>query len=240
MRKAIPPKIRFQVLNRDNFECKYCWLKAGNWVQLQVDHIIPIKDWWSNDIDNLICSCFECNIGKWWGDVNKPKKDIYKTKINENTKRFLEWFFREWNKKWLWVIDRNTIALLSIVYSYFTWWDSYKYELSLPFAIRWEECPDEESLDIKFKLWWEYCDEILSLITWPFWETSEFNNIDEYSWEYDLFDDSIWLWKCKDNYSNRLNYNLSVMLIIQADAWFLKNDFSVKKYSYFYNEIKNV
>lgn len=80
MRKAITPKIRFQVLNRDNFECKYCWLKAGNWIQLQVDHIVSVSEWWWNDIDNLITSCFECNSWKWKTNKTRKENDLYKIK----------------------------------------------------------------------------------------------------------------------------------------------------------------
>lgn len=56
-------KLRFEILKRDKFTCQYCGSKAPN-VKLQVDHIIPISKGGITEIDNLICACEECNLGK--------------------------------------------------------------------------------------------------------------------------------------------------------------------------------
>ena len=40
--RSIPKGLRFDVLRRDNYTCKYCGAKAPN-VQLHVDHVIPWK-----------------------------------------------------------------------------------------------------------------------------------------------------------------------------------------------------
>lgn len=64
--RDIPINIRYQVLKRDNFKCKYCWkspaLESG--IHLHIDHIIPYSKWWSNNIDNLQVLCQKCNIWK--------------------------------------------------------------------------------------------------------------------------------------------------------------------------------
>lgn len=64
-RKSLTKKIRFEVLKRDWFKCKYCWKTPDQWAKLQVDHIIPVAEWWWNEIENLTSACFECNIWKW-------------------------------------------------------------------------------------------------------------------------------------------------------------------------------
>lgn len=63
MRKPLSKKIRFEVFKRDNFTCQYCGRKAPD-VILNVDHIHPVKEGGTNDILNLITSCFDCNSGK--------------------------------------------------------------------------------------------------------------------------------------------------------------------------------
>ena len=54
---------RFQVLKRDNFKCQYCG-KTAKETTLEVDHIIPKSKGGSDELDNLITSCIECNRGK--------------------------------------------------------------------------------------------------------------------------------------------------------------------------------
>ncbi|EPB8152956.1 HNH endonuclease [Clostridium perfringens] len=62
-RVNLTKKIRFEVFKRDSFKCQYCGKSAPD-VVLEVDHIKPVAEGGSNDILNLITSCFECNRGK--------------------------------------------------------------------------------------------------------------------------------------------------------------------------------
>jgi hypothetical protein len=62
-RKAISKKLRFEVFKRDNFTCQYCGRMAPD-VVLEVDHINAVANGGTNDIMNLITSCFDCNRGK--------------------------------------------------------------------------------------------------------------------------------------------------------------------------------
>ena len=62
-RKSISKRIRFEILKRDKFACQYCGEKAPN-VILHIDHINPVSKGGTNDIMNLITSCFGCNSGK--------------------------------------------------------------------------------------------------------------------------------------------------------------------------------
>lgn len=62
-RKAINKRFRFEVFKRDLFCCQYCGSTPPNAV-LEIDHINPVCNGGSNDIDNLITACFDCNRGK--------------------------------------------------------------------------------------------------------------------------------------------------------------------------------
>ena len=62
-KRAVTPKIRFEVFKRDSFTCQYCG-KSAPQVVLHVDHIKPIANDGDNNILNLVTSCSECNFGK--------------------------------------------------------------------------------------------------------------------------------------------------------------------------------
>lgn len=63
IRGEITPKLRLQVFSRDSFICKYCGRRPPE-VALEVDHRISIADGGSNDIENLVTACVDCNRGK--------------------------------------------------------------------------------------------------------------------------------------------------------------------------------
>lgn len=66
VRKSLSKKIRFEVFKRDMFKCQYCGkspIKDSD-VVLEVDHIVPVVDGGSNEMINLITSCWDCNRGK--------------------------------------------------------------------------------------------------------------------------------------------------------------------------------
>jgi hypothetical protein len=62
-REPLSKKIRFEVFKRDSFKCQYCGRSAPD-VILNVDHIVPVAEGGTNDIMNLLTSCFDCNNGK--------------------------------------------------------------------------------------------------------------------------------------------------------------------------------
>jgi hypothetical protein len=62
-RKSLSKKLRFEIFKRDSFACQYCGKTAPN-VVLEVDHIDPVSKDGSNDLFNLITSCYDCNRGK--------------------------------------------------------------------------------------------------------------------------------------------------------------------------------
>lgn len=55
--------MRFDVFKRDAFTCQYCGSVPPS-VVLEIDHIKPVCDGGSDDKENLITACFDCNRGK--------------------------------------------------------------------------------------------------------------------------------------------------------------------------------
>lgn len=70
MRRLAPSSayyaLRFAILKRDNFTCRYCGMSAPT-VRLEVDHVIPVARGGSDHEDNLVTACYSCNRGK--GDL---------------------------------------------------------------------------------------------------------------------------------------------------------------------------
>lgn len=199
-RKPINPKKRFLILNRDNFTCQYCWLKAWQWVQLQIDHKIPVSKGWDDSLTNLTTSCFECNIWKW--DMDEKKIDTIKTNTEKNdiTKKEINKLFEVWNEEWYWNIDKNTTVLLSVYF---------------------------KEKDTKFNI------ELIDSDAYFLYKSK----IDVF-WFHEIEED-IWRGECKENMSYRLNYILTVQLLALVEKWIMKNNYTIKKFSYFYNEITN-
>lgn len=60
---GISRSLRFVVLNRDGFRCRYCGDEPSH-KKLEVDHIVPRSKGGSDIIENLVTACFDCNRGK--------------------------------------------------------------------------------------------------------------------------------------------------------------------------------
>lgn len=61
-RKTISHKMRYFILNRDNFRCVKCGNTAQDGYRLEIDHIDNIPT--HNTSDNLQTLCNLCNMGK--------------------------------------------------------------------------------------------------------------------------------------------------------------------------------
>ena len=61
---SVSNSTRFQILQRDGFTCRYCGRSAPD-VQLEVDHVEPRSQGGSDEPENLVAACFECNRGKF-------------------------------------------------------------------------------------------------------------------------------------------------------------------------------
>lgn len=60
---AVSKRLRFEILRRDNHQCRYCGAKAPD-VPLRVDHVIPVALGGTDDPTNLVTACEPCNTGK--------------------------------------------------------------------------------------------------------------------------------------------------------------------------------
>lgn len=55
--------LRFEVLRRDSFACRYCGQIAPN-VTLEVDHVVEVAEGGLDELENLVTACRACNRGK--------------------------------------------------------------------------------------------------------------------------------------------------------------------------------
>ncbi|WP_294537598.1 HNH endonuclease [uncultured Rhodoblastus sp.] len=63
-RSTLSLKIRWNVLQRDEYKCVVCGATAHDGAKLEVDHIHPVSKGGSDDIGNLRTLCQDCNSGK--------------------------------------------------------------------------------------------------------------------------------------------------------------------------------
>ena len=81
IRRTIKKSKRFDVLKRDNFTCQYCGRSAPD-VELEIDHLKPVSRGGSNEFDNLITSCKDCNRAK------RDQEIVYSLESNKLKKQF--------------------------------------------------------------------------------------------------------------------------------------------------------
>ena len=60
---AISKRMRFEILRRDNHTCRYCGQTAPD-VKLAVDHVLPTALGGTDEPNNLVTACTDCNSGK--------------------------------------------------------------------------------------------------------------------------------------------------------------------------------
>lgn len=65
--------LRFEVLKRDGFRCRYCGVTAVA-SALEVDHVVPRSKGGVDSPENLVAACFDCNRGK--SDVSLEERKL--------------------------------------------------------------------------------------------------------------------------------------------------------------------
>lgn len=60
---AVSKRLRFEVLRRDGFACRYCGAKAAE-SELTIDHVQPVALGGEDVAENLVAACPDCNAGK--------------------------------------------------------------------------------------------------------------------------------------------------------------------------------
>ena len=67
-RDPLPAQLRFKVLQRDGFRCRYCG-RAAPEVRLHIDHVVPVAAGGETVEGNLMTACEDCNLGKSANEV---------------------------------------------------------------------------------------------------------------------------------------------------------------------------
>ncbi|WP_333810773.1 HNH endonuclease [Timonella senegalensis] len=65
----VSPRLRFEILKRDNYTCRYCRSKDN---ELTVDHVIPQALGGADKPENLVAACKNCNSGKTSTNLSDP------------------------------------------------------------------------------------------------------------------------------------------------------------------------
>lgn len=92
------PGLRFKVLARDNYTCRYCGAKAPG-VVLHVDHVVPRSRGGRDELGNLVAACQACNQGKAAMSTEQAGPDLTDAEYQEQVERLLdtvrEWFWQD-------------------------------------------------------------------------------------------------------------------------------------------------
>lgn len=59
----ISKALRFEILTRDGYRCRYCGASPQTTV-LHIDHVLPRSKGGRDDASNLVTACADCNLGK--------------------------------------------------------------------------------------------------------------------------------------------------------------------------------
>lgn len=141
-RKGLSKKVRFEVFKRDSFTCQYCGASAPNTI-LRIDHINPVAKGGTDDILNLITSCFDCNSGK--SDIELDDDSVIVKQhrqlgLLQQRREQIEQIF-QWRKE-LDKIQENTTSMIA---------DYIKSKVS-DFSINEQELRDLDKLSKKYNL----------------------------------------------------------------------------------------
>lgn len=99
-RSQINDKVRFRILNRDNYTCQTCGkTPTKDGIKLHIDHRVPVDMGGSNNDENLWTMCAQCNEGKKNFIKDELESDVMKKVYKEKSgyKRLLVLFINSPN-----------------------------------------------------------------------------------------------------------------------------------------------
>lgn len=71
---AVSNRLRFEILRRDRFACRYCGARAKeDGAVLELDHVLPKVLGGNDKHTNLVAACVECNGGKTSSHPDSPR-----------------------------------------------------------------------------------------------------------------------------------------------------------------------
>ena len=108
-RRKIPTAVRNEVRIRANYLCEYCHAsEKWQYVQFTVDHVIPLGQGGTDELENLALACFHCN----------RRKSDKSAVLDSNTRQEISLFnprLELWNEHFTWSTDGlRIIGLTSI------------------------------------------------------------------------------------------------------------------------------
>ena len=112
---ALSKRLRYEILRRDNHTCRYCGESAPD-VKLTIDHVIPASLGGSDESENLVAACPDCNAGKAASNPDAPLVDDVSAKAVqwakaleqaarheaerlEDKHQLLDYFYDEWHSR---------------------------------------------------------------------------------------------------------------------------------------------
>lgn len=88
---------RFEVFKRDSFTCGYCGRTPDDeGVKLEVDHIVPRASGGTDEITNLVTSCWDCNHGKAAKSLDDKAPSLTQAMANTRERALQLDEYRKW------------------------------------------------------------------------------------------------------------------------------------------------
>ena len=116
-RKPISKRLRFEILRRDNNTCRYCGGVAPD-VKLTLDHVLPVALGGTDEADNLVAACQDCNAGK---SSSHPDQQII-AQVSDDARRWANAV-----KASAMVLEQERAAVDQYVSDFEEVWDRYSY-----------------------------------------------------------------------------------------------------------------
>ena len=98
-------KMRFDLLQRDDFRCQYCGRTPQDKAVLIMEHIRPVSKGGLTTPENLITSCEECNAGKYDALLEARHEQKFKT-LAKGYHEYNQRFEKKWKDQMAY-IERN-------------------------------------------------------------------------------------------------------------------------------------
>lgn len=112
---SVSKRLRYEILRRDNNTCRYCGESAPD-VKLTIDHVTPVSLGGSDEPENLVAACPDCNAGKAASSPEAPlvadvsnkairwSKAIQQAAMNEAARldqkqQLTDYFYDEWHHR---------------------------------------------------------------------------------------------------------------------------------------------
>lgn len=111
----ISKPVKQKILEKSKGRCAHCGKKIEVGNGFTLEHVVPISKGGTNDIENLVALCNECNHGKS-NDVIKPKE--YYGYVKKEVMKELEEYFRNYCNVMQWITINNMYS--ADVFSFIT------------------------------------------------------------------------------------------------------------------------